>query len=196
VYPDVLLRRRNTLRRTMWDFPAVRASGHRHLVLGLGTGHAADLAAGHGGASAGAGPGHGPRHLDPRSVRLYRGAQLAVQRAARPCMPHPREVIRPAMILTSLDVLSALRGGIMTNVRYQARPAARRPRPVFWAVLCSVLAAMVLVVLYVLPPDWRWDSGTALRLVLPWYLLLASTCFLMERTAAANFTQPVRALRR
>lgn len=68
----------------------------------------------------------------------------------------------------------------MTNVRYQARPAAKRPRPVFWAVPRSVLAAVVLVVL----------------LVLPWYLLFAFTCFLMARTAAANFTQPVRALRR
>ena len=85
----------------------------------------------------------------------------------------------------------------MTNVRYQARPAAKRPRPVFWAVLRSAFAAVVLVVLYcVLPPDWRWDSGTALRLVLSWYLLFASTYSLMERTAAANFTQPVRALRR
>jgi hypothetical protein len=65
----------------------------------------------------------------------------------------------------------------MTNVRYQARPAAKRPRPVFWAVPRSALAA-------------------ALGLVLPWYLQLASTCFLMERTAAANFTRLVRALRR
>ncbi len=54
----------------------------------------------------------------------------------------------------------------MTNVRYQAQP------------------------------DWRWDSGTALRLVVPWYLLLASTCFLMRRTVAANFIQPLRAWRR
>jgi uncharacterized protein YciI len=45
VYRDVLLRRwRNTLRRTMWDFPGGRAGGHRYLVLGLGAGPAADLA--------------------------------------------------------------------------------------------------------------------------------------------------------
>jgi hypothetical protein len=85
----------------------------------------------------------------------------------------------------------------MTNVRYQAQPATKQPRPVFWAALRKGLAAVVLVVLYcVLPPDWRWDSGTALRLVVPWYLLLASTCFLMQRTAAANFVQPLRAWRR
>jgi uncharacterized protein YciI len=46
VYRDVLLRRwRNTLGRTMWDFPAGRTGGNRYLVLGLGTGPAADLAA-------------------------------------------------------------------------------------------------------------------------------------------------------
>ncbi|MEU2588368.1 YciI family protein [Streptomyces avermitilis] len=45
VYRDVLLRRwRNTLGRTMWDFPGGRTGGNRYLVLGLGTGHAADLA--------------------------------------------------------------------------------------------------------------------------------------------------------
>jgi uncharacterized protein YciI len=44
VYRDVLLRRwRNTLGRTMWDFPGGRAGGHRYLVLGLGTGQATDL---------------------------------------------------------------------------------------------------------------------------------------------------------
>ncbi|AYN43519.1 hypothetical protein D9753_06505 [Streptomyces dangxiongensis] len=44
-YRDVLLRRwRNTLGRTMWDFPGGRTGGNRYLVLGLGTGHAADLA--------------------------------------------------------------------------------------------------------------------------------------------------------
>jgi uncharacterized protein len=45
VYRDVLLRRwRNVLGRTMWDFPGGRTGGNRYLVLGLGTGQAADLA--------------------------------------------------------------------------------------------------------------------------------------------------------
>ncbi|MET7597071.1 MULTISPECIES: YciI family protein [unclassified Streptomyces] len=46
VYRDVLLFRwRNTLGRTMWDFPGGRTGGKRYLVLGLGSGHdAADLA--------------------------------------------------------------------------------------------------------------------------------------------------------
>jgi len=39
----VLLRRwRNLLGRTMWDFPGGRAGGNRYLVLGLGTGQAAE----------------------------------------------------------------------------------------------------------------------------------------------------------
>ncbi len=45
VYRDVLLRRwRNLLGRTMWEFPGGRTGGHRYLVLGLGSGLAADLA--------------------------------------------------------------------------------------------------------------------------------------------------------
>src|SRR6516225_2343170 len=45
VYRDVLLRRwRNALGRTMWDFPGGRTGGNRYLVLGLGSGPAADLA--------------------------------------------------------------------------------------------------------------------------------------------------------
>ncbi|MFE2246613.1 YciI family protein [Streptomyces lavendulae] len=45
VYRDVLLWRwSNTLGRTMWDFPGGRTGGNRYLVLGLGTGQAADLA--------------------------------------------------------------------------------------------------------------------------------------------------------
>jgi hypothetical protein len=45
VYRDVLLRRwRNTLARTMWDFPGGWTGGNRYLVLGFGTGQAADLA--------------------------------------------------------------------------------------------------------------------------------------------------------
>jgi uncharacterized protein YciI len=44
-YRDVLLRRwRNTLGRTMWDFPGGPTDGNRYLVLGLGSGKAADLA--------------------------------------------------------------------------------------------------------------------------------------------------------
>ena len=44
VYRDVLLRRwRNTLGRTMWDFPGGRTGGNRYLVLGFGAGQAADL---------------------------------------------------------------------------------------------------------------------------------------------------------
>ena len=45
VYRDVLLRRwRNTLGRTMWQFPGGREGGNRYLVLGLGPERAADLA--------------------------------------------------------------------------------------------------------------------------------------------------------
>lgn len=44
-YRDVLLRRwRNALGRTMWDFPGGRTGDDRYLVLGLGSGQAADLA--------------------------------------------------------------------------------------------------------------------------------------------------------
>ncbi|MFJ9575497.1 YciI family protein [Streptomyces sp. NPDC101191] len=44
VYRDVMLRRwRNTLGRTMWDFPGDRTGGNRFLVIGLGAGLPADL---------------------------------------------------------------------------------------------------------------------------------------------------------
>jgi uncharacterized protein YciI len=44
VYRDVMIRRwRNALGRTMWDFPGGRDGGNRYLVLGLGSGEAADL---------------------------------------------------------------------------------------------------------------------------------------------------------
>ncbi|MDX2542521.1 YciI family protein [Streptomyces sp. WI04-05B] len=45
VYRDVLLRRwRNTLGRTMWEFPGGPTEGNGYLVIGLGAGEAADLA--------------------------------------------------------------------------------------------------------------------------------------------------------
>ncbi|WP_215454347.1 YciI family protein [Streptomyces sp. ATCC 21386] len=43
-YRDVLLRRwRNLLGRTMWEFPGGAGGGNRYLVLGLGSGPAADV---------------------------------------------------------------------------------------------------------------------------------------------------------
>ncbi|MGW6268724.1 YciI family protein [Streptomyces sp. NPDC055060] len=43
-YRDVLLRRwRNTLGRTMWDFPGGSTGGNRYAVIGLGSGQPADL---------------------------------------------------------------------------------------------------------------------------------------------------------
>lgn len=45
VYRDVLLRRWcNGLGRTMWEFPGGPVDGSRYLVIGLGSGEAADLA--------------------------------------------------------------------------------------------------------------------------------------------------------
>ncbi len=115
----------------------------------------------------------------------------------------------------------------MTDERYQDLPAAKRRQLIFRAVLRSVLAAAVLVVLYyVLPLDRPWDADTAIRLligllvfasvmvwqvraiagsrypglraagalglIIPFYLVLfASTYFVMERAAAASFTQPL-----
>lgn len=44
VYRDVLIRRwRNTLGRTMWQFPGGPGGGNRYLVLAFGAGRAADL---------------------------------------------------------------------------------------------------------------------------------------------------------
>ncbi|MEK0098543.1 YciI family protein [Streptomyces sp. A475] len=44
VYRDVMLRRwRNSLGRTMWEYPGGPTDGNRYLVLGLGAGQAADL---------------------------------------------------------------------------------------------------------------------------------------------------------
>ena len=55
----------------------------------------------------------------------------------------------------------------MANQHFGALPAAKRRRLIFWAVLRSVLVAVVLVVLYyVLPLDRRWGSDTAIRLLI------------------------------
>ena len=55
----------------------------------------------------------------------------------------------------------------MTGQRYQDLPPARRRRLIAGAVLRSVLIAAVLVVLYyVLPLDRPWDSDTVVRLLI------------------------------
>ena len=55
----------------------------------------------------------------------------------------------------------------MTNQHFQPLPAAKRRRFIVWTVLRSVLVAAVLVVLYyVVPLDRRWGSGTAIRLLI------------------------------
>ena len=55
----------------------------------------------------------------------------------------------------------------MTGERSQELPPAQRRRAIVWAVLRSLLIAAVLVVLYyVLPLDRPWDSDTAVRLLI------------------------------
>ncbi len=55
----------------------------------------------------------------------------------------------------------------MTGERYQDLPPAKRRRLIVWAVLRVLLIAAVLVVLYyVLPLDRPWDSDTAVRLLI------------------------------
>ncbi len=55
----------------------------------------------------------------------------------------------------------------MTGERYQDLPPAQRRRLIIWAVLRTLLIAAVLVVLYyLLPLDRRWDSDTAARLLI------------------------------
>ena len=54
----------------------------------------------------------------------------------------------------------------MTNQAFQVLPAAKRRRLIFSAVLRGVLVAAVLLVLYyVLPLNGRWDSEAAIRLL-------------------------------
>src|SRR5271165_6402504 len=54
----------------------------------------------------------------------------------------------------------------MTVERDQDLPPAKRRRLIFWTAVRSVLIAAVLVVLYyVLPLDRSWDSDTAIRLL-------------------------------
>jgi voltage-gated potassium channel len=66
-----------------------------------------------------------------------------------------------------LAALGAFRGGDMSGERLQDLPSAKRRRVIAWAVLRTVLIAAVLVVLYyVLPLDRPWDSDTVARLLI------------------------------
>jgi Ion channel len=64
-------------------------------------------------------------------------------------------------------VSPASAGAAMTGERYQDLPPAKRRRLIAGAVVRTVLIAAVLVVLYyVLPLDRPWDSDTAVRLLI------------------------------
>ncbi|MEQ0563595.1 YciI family protein [Amycolatopsis sp. NEAU-NG30] len=77
-YRDVLLRRwRNTLGRTMWEFPGGRTGGERFLVLGLGEGAPADLDP-----SAGELIAHGPLLSDDGAAWLGTAVLLRAPDAA------------------------------------------------------------------------------------------------------------------
>ena len=81
----------------------------------------------------------------------------------------------------------------MTAERYQDLPSAKRRRLIAWAVLRSVLIAAVLVVLYyVLPLDRPWDSDTAVRLLIG-LLVFAGVMVWGVRTIAGSRYPGVRA---
>jgi voltage-gated potassium channel len=55
----------------------------------------------------------------------------------------------------------------MSGGHYQGLPAKQRRRLIIWAVVRSLLSAMVLVVVYyLLPLDRSWDSETVIRLLI------------------------------
>jgi len=81
----------------------------------------------------------------------------------------------------------------MTGERYQDLPRAQRRRLVAGAALRAVLVAAVLVVLYyVLPLDRPWDSDTAVRLVVG-LLIVAGVVAWGVRTIAGSRYPGVRA---
>jgi Ion channel len=81
----------------------------------------------------------------------------------------------------------------MTDQHYQDLPAAKRRRLIWWATVRSVLIAAVLVVLYyVLPLDRPWDSATWIRL-LAGLLVFAAVMMWGIRTIAGSRYPGVRA---
>jgi len=81
----------------------------------------------------------------------------------------------------------------MTVEHVRDLPPAKRRQLIFWAALRSVLIAAVLVVLYyVLPLDRRWDSDTAVRLLVG-LLVFAGVVVWGVRTIAGSRYPGVRA---
>ena len=81
----------------------------------------------------------------------------------------------------------------MTVEHAQDLPPATRRRLIFWAALRSVLIAAVLVVLYyLLPLDRPWDSDTAIRLLIG-LLVFAGVMVWGVKTIAGSRYPGVRA---
>jgi len=81
----------------------------------------------------------------------------------------------------------------MTDDRYADLPATKRRRFIYHAVLRSVLAATVLVVLYyVLPLNRRWDTDTGIRLLVG-LLIFAGVMVWQVRTIAGSRYPDLRA---
>jgi voltage-gated potassium channel len=81
----------------------------------------------------------------------------------------------------------------MTDQHYQDLPPAKRGRLIVWAAVRSVLVAAVLVVLYyVLPLDRPWDSATWIRLLIG-LLIFTGVMVWQIRTIAGSPYPGVRA---
>jgi Ion channel len=76
----------------------------------------------------------------------------------------------------------------MTDERQLDLPPAKRRRLILWAALRSVLIAAVLVVLYyVLPLDRSWDSGTVIRLLIGLLVFTAVMVWAVRTIAGARY---------
>ena len=75
----------------------------------------------------------------------------------------------------------------MANQNFKALPAPKRRRLIFWAVLRSVLVAVVLVVLYYVLPLNRWDAGTAIRLLIGIVVFVGVMVWEVRAIAASRY---------
>jgi voltage-gated potassium channel len=76
----------------------------------------------------------------------------------------------------------------MTGQRAQDPPLAKHRRLIFWAALRSLLVAAVLVVLYyLLPLDRPWDSDTAIRLLIGLLVFAGVMAWQVKTIAGARY---------